>query len=156
MEARSQRLPSGLTAKPILEVANQTIDLGVLPVGKRVDISFALANTGGKGIQIHEVDRECGCGETIRRVMTLGPRSSGAWIVSFDPAFAVGHTENVTSFITSDPALPRFELRVIANVKQPNQRLGFSVSDQKVASELLRSCFGVASVLVDDLQTATQ
>ena len=101
-------------------------------------ISFALANTGGKRIQIHEVDRECGCGETIRRSMTLGPRSSGAWIVSFDPAFAVGHTENTTSFIASDPDLPRFELRVIANVKQPNQRLGCSVSDQKVASELLR------------------
>ncbi len=66
-KARSQRLPSGLAAKPILEVASQTIDLGVLPVGKRVDVSFALANTGGKRIQIHEVHRECGCGETIRR-----------------------------------------------------------------------------------------
>ena len=66
-KARSQRMPSGLVAKPILEVASQTIDLGVLPVGKRVDVSFALANTGGKRIQIHEVDRECGCGETIRR-----------------------------------------------------------------------------------------
>ena len=77
--------------------------------------------------------------------MTLGPRSSNAWIVSFDPAFAVGYAENTTSFIASDPALPRLELSVIANVKQPNQRLGSSVPDQSVAS-----------VLVGDLQTATQ
>ncbi len=75
--------------------------------------------------------------------MTLGPRSSSAGIVSFDPAFAVGHTENTTSFIASDPALPRFELSVMANVRQPSQRLGSSVPDHKIASELLRNCFGI-------------
>lgn len=144
-KARSNRLPAGLPAKPILEVANQTIDLGFFPVGKRVDVSFPIANSGGKRIQIHEVDRDCGCGETIRRSMTLAPGTRSDWIVSFDPAFAVGHMERTTCFITSDPALPRFELKVIANVKPPSSMIEASEFDQEVAS-----------VLVDDLQTSTQ
>ena len=144
-KARSHHLPAGLPARPILELTSQTIDLGVLSGEQRVDVPFRFSNSGGHRIQIHEVDQQSGCGETIRRSMTLGPRDSRDWIVSFEPGFAVGYTESITRFITSDPALPRFKLKVVANIKPTVSRLDCSLSGQEVAS-----------VLNNNFQTAAQ
>ena len=116
-KASSARLAEDLPSKPVLELGQQTVDLGDLRQGGRIDVAFHLVNRGGQRLQIHEVDRNCGYGEPIRQSMSLAANTGRDWVVSFEPAFETVQIVQTTSFVTSDQEMARFDLRVIATVQ---------------------------------------
>ncbi len=126
---RSQSIPRGQPAA-ILYVANRTVDLGVLSPGDVREVAFRIANKGNRRVVINEIDRGCECGEPVRRTIVIPPGAAEDWVLNIDTKFKIGAFEKLTSFTTSDPAQPRFDLLVKGSV-QPVEKSDDSDADQQ-------------------------
>jgi len=133
---RSQSIPRGRPA-PVLYVANPTVELGVLSPGDVREVAFPIVNKGNRRLVINEIDRGCGCGEPVRRTMLIPPGAAEDWVVSIDTRFETRAFEKLTSFTTSDPAQPRFDLLVKSSVHPAEKSYDSDADQQRQVSVLI-------------------
>ena len=112
---RSQSISRGQPT-PVLHVANAIVELGVLSPGDLREVAFPIVNKGNRRLVINEIDRECRCGEPVRRTLVIPPGVAEDLVVSIDTRFEAGAFEKLTSVTTNDPARPRFDFLVKASV----------------------------------------
>ena len=133
---RSQSIPKVRPA-PVLFVANPIVKLGELSPGDVREVVFPLVNKGNRRLVINEIDRCCGCSERVRRTIVLPPGAARDWVVSIDTRFEIGAFEKLTSFTTSDPAQPRFELLVKGSVHPAEESHDADADQQRQLSVLI-------------------
>ncbi len=101
---------------PLLNIATKKVDLGAITSAGIREILFPIENKGLCRLVLNEVG--CGCGEPPRKAILIPPGKTKDVVVALDTRSEFGDIEKKISFTTNDPNQARFELTVLAKVKQ--------------------------------------
>ena len=92
-------------------------DLGTVPHGAILRAAFPVENAGTRRLILVEEVEGC-CGQSVDpRSVIVAPGDSNDVTVEVDTARWHGSMQHSTHYRTNDPRLPRFTLRVTANVE---------------------------------------
>ncbi|MCF6284268.1 MAG: DUF1573 domain-containing protein [Candidatus Hydrogenedentes bacterium] len=109
--------PMGDVAK--IRVETETFDVGVIAHDALAHKRLKIYNDGGLPLKITKIDTTCACTQgTVTPDNSLIQGGKEAWIdVVIDPRRIPGfHSEKVLSIVSTDPARPVVEVKVIAQV----------------------------------------
>ncbi|QDU40146.1 hypothetical protein Mal4_45010 [Maioricimonas rarisocia] len=104
-------------AAPALVLSRTARDLGTLSSRGLQQVRFEAKNRGRKRLVINRLGGGCRCDDAAPQTIVLPPGQSGKIAVMLDTRRAGGAVEEVFSFSTSDPARPRFDLTVRAQIE---------------------------------------
>ena len=91
-------------------------NLGRIPAGTGVDLSFAIRNAGGKDLHIQSVTGTCGC-LSPQKPDRVRPGKSDLIRVRFEPAPQwSGEVQKELTVLTDDPKEPEIKLHLIADI----------------------------------------
>ena len=103
-------------AKPRAVVAQPIHDAGVVPTGEDVTHDFVIENQGEAPLEITDVRPACGC--TVAQFdRVIAPGASGKVHAVLDTSTFAGAIAKGVTVLTNDPAQPRFELTIKAQVQ---------------------------------------
>lgn len=101
--------PKAVVAKPVH-------DAGVVPTGQKIVHDFVIENQGDAVLEITDVRPACGC--TVAQFdRTIAPGASGKVNAVLDTSTFGGAIAKGVTVLTNDPARPRLELTVKAEVR---------------------------------------
>lgn len=101
--------PKAVAPEPIKEA-------GVVAKGDKVVHEFAIENAGDAALEISDVQAACGCTATSYD-RSIAPGASGKVRVELDTETFSGPIAKSVTVYTSDPATPKIELTIRANVQ---------------------------------------
>lgn len=102
--------------QPRASVAVSVHDAGSIGKGEKVSFDFVIQNEGDAELQILEVVPSCGC--TVASFdKTIAPGASGKVHAEVDTTSFLGPIAKSITVLTNDPANPRFQLTIQADVK---------------------------------------
>jgi hypothetical protein len=103
-------------AKPKAVVPEAVHDAGVVPTGQQILHDFVIENQGNAALEITDVRPACGC--TVAQFdRTIAPGASGKVHAVLDTSTFGGAIAKGITVLTNDPARPRLELTVKAEVR---------------------------------------
>ena len=103
-------------AQPKAVVATPVHDAGMVPTGQKIVHDFVIENQGDAALEITAVRPACGC--TVAQFdRTIAPGASGKVNAVLDTATFAGPIAKGIAVLTNDPANPRLELTVKAEVR---------------------------------------
>lgn len=106
--------PGTLSPRLVLHAASR--DLGSVDQGRVLRATFPVTNAGGRRLLILEEGGGC-CGQPAEaRRLIVPPGGCENLTVEVDTAPWHGRMEHVVHYTTNDPEIPRFALRVTAQV----------------------------------------
>jgi hypothetical protein len=91
-------------------------DLGDVSQQKEWPVRFLLRNRGRERLVVNELDTACSCGERLKRTIIIPARGTAEVTVILDTRHHSGPVEASSTFTSSDPATPRFQLIARAHV----------------------------------------
>lgn len=103
-------------ARPKAVVAQPVHDAGVVPTGQQIVHDFVVENQGDAALEITGVRPACGC--TVAQFdRTIAPGQSGKVNAVLDTSTFGGPIAKGITVLTNDPAKPRIQLTVKAEVR---------------------------------------
>jgi hypothetical protein len=103
-------------AQPKAVVATPVHDAGVVPTGQKIVHDFVIETQGDAALEITAVRPACGC--TVAQFdRTIAPGASGKVNAVLDTSTFGGPIAKGITVLTNDPAKPRLELTVKAEVR---------------------------------------
>lgn len=103
-------------AKPKAVVPQPVHDAGTVPTGQQIVHDFVIQNQGEAALEITSVRPACGC--TVAEYdRTIAPGGSGKIHAVLDTSTFAGAIAKGITVLTNDPAQPRLELTVKADVR---------------------------------------
>jgi hypothetical protein len=126
-----QSQPQPLRAS--LNLPTHICELGHTSIQKEWRIPFQIRNSGTRRLVVNEADRDCGCGNRSSRTILVPPGETTELTVTLDTRFAAGPIEAIAAFTTNDPARPRFNLIVRAQVHAASLPLNSKPEDTSVS-----------------------
>lgn len=103
-------------AEPKAVVAAPVHEAGTVPSGKEIAHDFVIENQGKAPLEITSVRPACGC--TVAQFdRTIAPGASGKVHAVLNTATFAGQIAKGITVLTNDPANPRFELTIKAEVQ---------------------------------------
>lgn len=103
-------------ARPKAVVAQPVHEAGVVPTGQQIVHDFMIENQGDAALEITAVRPACGC--TVAQFdRTIAPGASGKVNAVLDTSTFGGAIAKGITVLTNDPAKPRIELTVKAEVR---------------------------------------
>lgn len=106
-----------LNQGPMIHFDERAWDFGVIPQRTEVTHSFRFANAGTAPLRIFQVDTDCGCTAALSADSTLAPGRASSIEVKFSSGNFEGRQQKIVMVRTNDPAEPRIDLVVTAEVK---------------------------------------
>jgi len=106
----------GLTEGPLIRLDERRWDVGRVPQNSAFRHSFRLRNDGTAPLVIQKVETDCGCTAAMYRDTVIAPGASSALDLQFDSRDYEGEVQRVVVLKTNDPAEPRIDLVVRAEV----------------------------------------
>lgn len=89
----------------------------MVPQGDVLRIRFPIANEGTRRLIVTELGAAC-CGTTAAdRPIVLAPGESTELVVAVETVRYFGRLEHTARYLTNDPRLPRFTLKVTGDVR---------------------------------------
>lgn len=111
--AVAQEAPAA--GKPKVAVPEPVFDAGTVPTGQEIVHDFVIENQGDAPLEITDVRPACGC--TVAQFdRTIAPGASGKVHAVLDTSTFAGAIAKAIVVLTNDPARPRFDLTVKAQV----------------------------------------
>ena len=127
--------PANPAMAPKLVAPERVKDVGKVAKSEKIDVVFAIRNEGATPLNITDVRPSCGC--TVAKFdKTIGPGASGEVHATVDTADFNGAINKTLTVLSNDPANPRVQLTIKAEVQaQVEARPGFArfnlVQDQE-------------------------
>lgn len=107
---------SAEAAEPKAVVAEPVHEAGTVPTGKKIAHDFVVENQGEAPLEITSVRPACGC--TVAQFdRTIAPGESGKVHAVLDTSTFSGQIAKGITVLTNDPANPRFELTIKADIR---------------------------------------
>ena len=107
-------------ADPIAHLYPAVIDLGVIQEGNSYERFLTLTNAGDGLLILEDVKTSCGCtAAAVDGVVELGPGQAQDIKVTFDSRRMEGNIKKKVTVTTNDPANPRQDVLLQANVHMP-------------------------------------
>lgn len=106
----------GLEEGPLIRFEKREHFFGDVPQNDDVSVVFAFANGGTDTLRIENVESSCGCTAVAPRDRTIPPGGSSGIEVIFHSRDYKGEKSQVVAIYSNDPAEPRVDLAVHANV----------------------------------------
>lgn len=106
-----------ITQGPTIKLEERRWDLGVLPQKTDADHVFRFSNIGTSELRILSVDTDCGCTAALAADSTLAPGQSSSITVTFSTKTYEGFQQKIIVLKTNDPAEPRIDLLITAEVR---------------------------------------
>lgn len=104
-------------ASPVAVVKATTVDLGVIQSGKIVRARFRVTNAGRRRLVVNEVGRSCDCVSGGLQNVVVLPGHSVELVPVLETHTLSGPVQLEVHYTTSDPAMPRLTLTVLADVR---------------------------------------
>ncbi len=108
--------PPPLNEGPMIHLEERSVELGDLSEDTPIHHSFNIRNDGTKLLEIKRVETSCGCTTTRLVDSLLAPGQSSDLEVNFNPVNEEGEAIKIIVLFTNDPAEPRIDLRLHANI----------------------------------------
>ena len=116
-------LASPRETPPVTVIKATTVDLGVIESGKIVRARFRVTNAGRHRLVVNEVGRSCDCVSGGLQNVVVLPGHSVELVPVLETHTLSGPVQLEVHYTTSDPALPRLTLTVLADVRlSPEQQ----------------------------------
>lgn len=116
---------------PLIRFAERRVEFGDVSETTPVSHSFPFWNDGTEPLLVTKVESQCGCTAAVPTDSLLFPGDESAVAVTFDGRDLSGPTTKVVVIYTNDPAEPRVDLVLTANVipmiRFTEQRLDFEM-----------------------------
>lgn len=109
--------PPGLATGPLIRFSERTWDFGPLRQHVQVSHTFTIRNAGTAVLRILKVEPDCGCTIATPADTVLAPGQSTALDVTFTSRDFEGPQRKVIIIETNDPAEPRIDLLLLADVQ---------------------------------------
>ena len=100
---------------PHLQLTATEFDLGTIAHGEARHVRVPLSNTGDRRLIVRREGAGC-CGNRADPPVIVPPGRTGELVVELDTTGDGGTLRQATGYTTSDPALPRFEVTLVAEV----------------------------------------
>jgi len=104
-------------ASPKLEIAEKVHDFGKVTEGDKPTYLFKVKNSGTGILRIERVTTSCGCTAAVLKNKEVLPGGEGGVEVTFDTNHRGGDNRKSITLFTNDPANPRADLEIHANVE---------------------------------------
>jgi hypothetical protein len=113
------QLADGRFAGPRLVLLTKRCELGIMPADEPLVARFTIHNDGGRRLIVRREHSAC-CGQAeLDDVIFVNPGCSAKLTATIDAGGQRGNLEKTVTYATNDPALPRLELAVSANISHP-------------------------------------
>ncbi len=106
-----------LSAGPVIRVDARTFDFGQVQQSNHYSHKFTLSNGGTAPLAITKIDVSCGCTAAIASDSLLAPGQSTTLEITFSSKDFEGEQSKGVTVFTNDPAEPRLDLVIKADVK---------------------------------------
>lgn len=106
---------------PKIKFIEELKNFGKTDQGKVLTHVFVFSNVGDSNLAIKKVDTACGCTAALISDKNVAPGKKGEIKVSFDTRGLGGKVTKYIYVESNDPAQPRKQLTVIADIKVPPQ-----------------------------------
>jgi hypothetical protein len=111
----AQEEPAAVPA-PKVEAVEAVKDLGIVPKGDQVQVTFELRNLGTAPLEIHEVRPACGC--TVAEYdKTIAPGKTGTVRAALDTTNLYGANSKTLTVFTNDPTNAALVLTIKSDIK---------------------------------------
>jgi hypothetical protein len=112
----AQDAPEAAAAKPKVVVSEPVFDAGTVATGSEIIHDFVIQNQGSAPLEITDVRPACGC--TVAQFdRVVAPGASGKVHAVLDTSTFAGAIAKGITVLTNDPARPRLDLTVKAEVQ---------------------------------------
>ncbi|MDP3900586.1 MAG: DUF1573 domain-containing protein [bacterium] len=105
---------------PKIELNSTEYSFGkIAKTGGVVSTSFDVKNSGSSALVISDITTSCGCTTAEISSKTIQPNATAELKINFDPNFheeAAGELERIVTLSTNDPAKPKAEVKVYAEI----------------------------------------
>lgn len=108
---------SMLSAGPVIRVDSRTFDFGQVQQSNHYSHKFTISNGGTAPLAITKIDVSCGCTAAIASDSLLAPGQSTTLEITFSSKDFEGEQSKGVTVFTNDPAEPRLDLLIKADVK---------------------------------------
>lgn len=102
---------------PILELAEDTINFGIIPNQKDIKLSFNLKNAGGSNLIIYKIETSCSCTSVLANHFLLQPGESKELIITFHAKGREGKQYKIVKVFCNDPQKPIVNLVIEGFIK---------------------------------------
>lgn len=106
-----------LSAGPVIRVDARTFDFGQVQQSNHYSHKFTISNGGTAPLAITKIDVSCGCTAAIASDSLLAPGQSTTLEITFSSKDFEGEQSKGVTVFTNDPAEPRLDLLIKADVK---------------------------------------
>lgn len=104
---------------PVIRFEKTTHDFGEMAADAKVDYAWVIHNDGKAPLEIVNTFPSCGCTASLIEDKAIAPGTSGVLRVTFDAVGQHGDIRKSIAVLSSDPAMPRVLLTVLARVLPP-------------------------------------
>jgi hypothetical protein len=104
-------------ASPCLELPESIRDLGMIPAERVQSVDFVATNRGTRRLVLNEVNKNCRCSGFGIGTVIVPAGESRTITVTLDPRYESGPVRKLVNMASSDPACPRFQMVVLAQVQ---------------------------------------
>lgn len=117
-----------LNSGPMIHLSERMVELGDLPQHERREHAFRIENRGTAPLAITKIETTCSCTAAIASDSVLAPGETTDLNVTYNTKDKEGEETQIVVLYTNDPAEPRIDLVVKANVI-PFVRVGPRILD---------------------------
>lgn len=103
--------------EPILELAEDTINFGIIPNKKDIKLTFNLKNAGGGNLIIYKIETSCSCTSVLTDNFLLQPGESKELIITFNAKGREGKQHKIVKVFCNDPQKPIVTLVIEGFIK---------------------------------------
>ena len=154
---RASNAAGGQAAKVVFD--KKVHDFGPIKDGAVVEARFEFRNAGDAPLVIERVETSCGCTAAVLSERNLAPGKKGVLKATFDSRGYQGPVTKYIFVMTNDPASPRTELQIKADVRSEpgpkidldsyNLELGLSLEGEAPTASVLISNTGQKDLRVE-------
>jgi len=114
---KKEEASNASTATPTIEILEKLHDFGNVTEGDKLNYLFKVKNSGTGKLIIDRVSTSCGCTAAALKNKEVLPGGEGEIEVTFDTNHRGGDNRKSITLFSNDPANPRAELEIHANVE---------------------------------------
>lgn len=107
---------SPLTQGPLIRFDERKVDFGDMPQAAERNHRFTFRNDGTQPLKIQKVEASCGCTAAAPKDSVIAPGESSAIEVTFGSKDFAGEILKIVAVYSNDPAEPRIDLGIQANI----------------------------------------
>ncbi len=116
-KAKKEETANTQGAPSRIEIDEKSHDFGNVTEGDKLTTVFKVKNSGSSNLVIDRVSTSCGCTAATPKTKEVPPGGEGEIDVTFDTNHRGGDIRKSITVFSNDPANPRLELEIHANVE---------------------------------------